>query len=422
MINKKSLNTLFVLSFFMPSLAIAKMDYVSRGYLATRVSQYTENKKEKNAERFRAQFEQVAKYSDNLTFVNQLRWKYSSIYNDLANTPSNDKDDTREIYLGDNYFKFQSDSYVLQTGYQEVAWGEAFGFNYADIVNPKDLRETFYSDYSESRLPLFIANYKYFFKNGSIQFIYSPEPRFSKNLPINLYSSTLFPNANISIKKEKSPDFFKEHEWGGKISTSYEGFDLSAFYFDHIDRETIYDLESLTLTSVVLKERHERINTAGISFAKTFFDDYVLRSDIAYSKNKAINFVSGFNVSHYKTNLTNVLVSLDSPTYNNLSAVIIFANSMLAEINPNSFREKETQYSILKLSYDFKEEKIFDLSYTHEFKHVGHALQSQLSWPINSTLDMKLGAEYYWGAADSNMQKLNNVTNIFFSIKNYFQL
>lgn len=394
-----------------------------RGYLSAKAQRYTTEKtNEHTGQRHRAQVEQEVRFNENALMINQLRWNYSSLYTDVSNSNTSDKKDDHDLYLGDNYVKYKSDSWVLQTGYQEVAWGEAFGFNYADIINPKDLKETFYSDYSESRLPLFLMNFKYFFENGSLQLLYSPEPRFSKALPVSLFTKGILPQTNVITHRQKAPDFFKEHEFGPKISTSFWGLDASIFYFNYLERDPYYTLESATGTVITLKENHERVQSAGLSVAKTIYDNFVFRTDIVYTKDKKENSVSGLNLINTKLDSTNILVSLDTPTYYDISAIFIVATSRLSKNLPTGFREQNETFSILKLSYDLKEEKVFDLSYTHQFTTTSHALQALFTWPVSPTLEVRLGGEHYWGEAKGQLSKIESVSNVFFGIKNYFQL
>lgn len=413
---------LFILGFSLPIVSRAA-EYSVRGYLSAKASRYTSNKTNSHSgQSHRAQLEQESRISSDLVFVNQIRWNYNSLYADLSSQPSTDPKDTHKISPGDNYVKYKASSWVIQTGYQEVAWGEAFGFNYADIVNPKDLKETFYSDYSESRLPLFLVNFKYFFNDGSLQLIYSPEPKFSESLPVNLFTRNVLQQTTVTIDKEHSPDFFDEHEYGGKISRSFWGIDASLFYYNYLDRDAHYTITNANLTSVNLAEKHDRINSTGLSLATSIMENYVFRTDIVFTKDKRINSISGLSLINTPVDVTNILVSLDTPTYNKFSGVLVFASSQLSEELTNAFREKKESYAIAKLSYDLGEEKKFDLSYTHEFTQTGHGVQSLFIWPVTNSLDLRVGAEIYWGDEKAQLYKIKNVSNVFFGIKNYFQL
>ncbi|MBC7539764.1 MAG: hypothetical protein H7281_13165 [Bacteriovorax sp.] len=418
-------------TFLMVLLALttkAKADswrYQTRGFLSARLSTYTEEKSRNYGQLTRAQFEQLTEFSTNLTALNQLRWTSNTIDTDLSTKSTPSKKDNFDAYLGENYIKYKSDSWVAQIGYQEVVWGEAFGFNYADIINPKDQRQTFFSDASEARLPLLLFNGKSFFSSGdfsgSLQFLYSPEPRFSKTLPIDIYAGNLFLQSTLKVIKERTPQMFKETEIGGKISASYAGFDLALFTFSYLDREPHYLFSSATLTNITLQEEHTKIKSSGFSLAKTIYD-FVFRTDVVMTQDKLVNYTVNSQLKTFSTSSLNALVSLDTPTYNDFSGVLILARSTLKDIMLNSFRQRQEQYFIGKISKNLGNEKALEFSYIHEFENSGHSVQTFLNWPINNLTDLKLGGEFYFGDDLSNLKKFKNVSSVFVSIKNYFQL
>ena len=425
MIKKIFTKVSIALTLLVPLAAQADWRYATRGYLSARLSAYTGDTSSDYGQYTRAKFEQTTEMTTNVMAMNQLRWSSNSLSSDLNAQGISNKKDNYDVFLGENYLKIKGDSWVTELGYQEVVWGEAFGLNYADIINPKDQKITLYNEASDARLPLLMFNGKKFFSSGglsgSLQFIYSPEPRFNKTLPLDLFVSNILPQSTITVNKEKTPKIFKESEIGGKLSTSYAGFDTSLFYFNYKDRDPSYLLESATLTSVTLQEEHTKIKSSGVSLAKTVFD-FVFRTDVVYNQNKTINYLNGTNLSSYQTKSINALVSIDSPSYNNYSAVFILARSTLSDFIDQSFREKNEQYSIVKISKDLGGDKILDLAYTHQFEHSGHAIQTMLNWPVNSTTDLKIGGEFYFGDNQSNLKKFKNISSVFFSLKNYFQL
>jgi hypothetical protein len=106
-------------------------------------------------------------------------------------------------------------------------------------------------------------------------------------------------------------------------------------------------------------------------------------------------------------------MSLDSPTYNNYSGILIFAESKEENKNTN-------QYSIFKLSKTFESDKSMELVYTHEFNNTAHSVQSIYTWPWNNQIDIKFGGQIYWGERESNLEKLKRINSVFISLKNYF--
>jgi len=422
LIRKKFLLTFLIL--LLTSHAKAEStQYQMRGYLFARLSHYTEDAKN-YGQQTRGQLEQTAAFTSSFSAMNQLRWNANSISADLSKTNLSKKE-SFEVYLGENFLKYKSEHWVAQLGYQEVVWGEAFGFNYADVISPKDLRETLYSDADIARRPLLLANLKTLFSigdlSGSLQFLYSPEPRFSKTLPIEVYAGEIVPNITFNVTKEKTPKLFSETEFGGKASLSYAGLDLSLFGFSYLDRDPHYVLDSATLTTINVHEEHNKVKSTGAALSKTI-GDFVFRTDVVLTKDKMVNYIDGNLLRFYPTDFFNYVVSIDSPTYNDYSGVLIFASSTIKEIFPLSFREKNEKYLIGKLTKNLGADKTFELSYTHELEHTGRTVQSFINWPINSTTDLKLGGQFYSGNEESNLNKYKNISSIFFSLKNYFQL
>lgn len=419
------IRTVLVLSLFSTS-AYAAPKYELRGQLSTRLGRYTKESRNNYGHRHYAQFEQLSVISESLSFLNQARWSSSSLYNDLGPQVSLQGKDLHEVYPGENYVKWQSESTVFQLGYQQVSWGEAFGFNYADFINPKDQTITAYSDASESKYPLLLANTKFFFPIGSLQLLYSPEPRFSRTLPVSLFTTALIPSINVLAYREKTPKLFDKHEYGGKLSLTLAGVDAAFFYYDYYDRNPYYALSSASLTELIITESHDRIQSYGVSLAKTIFEDFVLRSDLVLSQDKKYNSIAstlaGPTLVSEQSDEMNALISFDTPAYNSFSALFVYASSLVDQLSTNAFRSRKESYAIARLSYDFGEEKVFDLSYTHQFQQIGHGIQSQLLWPITDNLELKFGAEHYWGEDSSSFGKIKNVSNVFFGIKNYFQL
>jgi hypothetical protein len=396
-----------------------------KGSISAKLSSYQEKSIPNYGQKTNFEIEQTTNFSDKAILINQLRFKTNSLATDISKKTILEKNDSYETALGENYFKYLGNGWIGQVGYQEIAWGESFGFNYSDIINPKDFKETMFSDISEARLPLLIFNGKKLFSNqgfsGSFQIIYSPEPRFSKTLPLDLFIGNLFTQSQFNIIKEKSPKIGEKSDMGLKVSTSYRGYDTSLFLLNYIDRNPTYSLISLTSNSLTLKESHKRIQSMGFSFAKTIFD-FVLRSDIVLTQKQTINYISSQTLKAYEANKTSFVISFDSPTYQNISGSVLFAQSKLDRYFPMSFNQENETYSILKLVRNLNNDKTLELAYIHEFKTIGHSIQSFLAWPVTSNTDIKLGLEAYWGNSESNLVKYKNINSVFFSLKNYFSI
>jgi hypothetical protein len=397
----------------------------SRGFFKAKIKTYTNDVNNLNGQNYQFEIENNLKLNETYSFKNQVRALSSTLSDDVTTKYKASYKDRFRLSLGENYFKLNSDKFVLQAGYQEVIWGEAFGLNYADFITPKDLRETVYSDVSETRLPLLLINSKYFFNlgqySGSLQVLFSPEPRFNKQLPLDLFIGDLFPINNIELIEEDKKQIFNESEYGGKFSLSIEGHDLSVFAYNYFDRSAYYTINTLNASTLSLKENHAPIQSIGLSYAKTI-SEFVFRSDIVKTQDKVINYYSNQQLFNDTSDVYDILLSLDSPTYNNYSGLIVFGVSSLTNTNQRFIRDQKEQYIITKISKTFENEKSLDLSFTREFSSGGNAVQTQFNIPLSNTLEFKLGGEFYFGADNSNLNHLKNMNNIYFSLKNFLQI
>lgn len=366
----------------------------------------------------RANFKSETNLNEKLSLTNEMRFLYFSFY-DTYPPKGNLTSNAAEVYLGENYLNIDLNNAILKIGYQEIVWGEAFGLHFADIVTPSDLRETFYFDYNNSRLPNFLVNAKFLIENGSLQLIYGPEVKFNKSLPLEYYLKNEIGNINFKIAKEGNLSFFKENDFGVKLSKTFNSFDISYFYFDYVDRSPYLALTGISNAGeILLQEEYSKVQTHGLSMAKTIRDRFVLRGDFVYNKDKIFNSFNNYNLNHYKSNSVEWLLSLDLPQVYNLSSTLIFANSTMNHHENGSFRDKREQYAIIKISKDFTENRILDFSYSKEMNVNSHSLLSLFSWGYTDDLDLRLGVENYWGK-DGNLSKLKPTNSVFIGLKKY---
>ena len=406
---------------FSLSTEVSAATYSISGNIENKFINYTENSSNNLGYYHYFQIEQKNKFGSYLSVVNQLRAKAESIEEDLASKKSINKKAMFDGYLGENYIRYQAPKWVIQAGFQEIVWGESYGFNYADIINPTDNRITFFSDKNQARIPILLLNSKYFFQNSSIQLLMSPEAKYSKTLPIDLFVGDLIPQNSIQVHPEKSQSILKRNEYGLKLSMSSVGLDLSLAYFNYFNRNPYYTIKSASLTNLELNENHNRINSFILSLAKTL-NDFIVRTDLVYTQNKIFNYFESQTLKNYQANSKEVLLSIDTPTVNKFTGFLVYALKKQDQFKLNSFVPETENYIISKVTYNLENEKNFEVSYTRELKLNGNSLQGQLNWPISNTTELRAGSEFYFGDTGSNFSKIKKMNSLFIGIKNYFQL
>lgn len=179
-----------------------------------------------------------------------------------------------EIQLRELTFDHATDVSTFRLGVQEVVWGETFGLEILDIVNPRDFNEPLFSDTSEARIPVAMLNAQALLGGLTVQGIYTPLPSRSP-VPKTLES--------IPIDTPRNFDAFSDAEYGGRIGFLFPfGLDLNVYSFNHWNRTPAYLLHAVP-TGVAFRLEEARVRSFGASFSQAF-ESVVLRGDTILSE------------------------------------------------------------------------------------------------------------------------------------------
>ncbi len=170
----------------------------------------------------------------------------------------------------------------LRLGYQQVAWGETFGFFIADVVNPRDLRDPLFVEMDFIRVPVAAANLKAFWGNFRVQAVATPVPR-TNIMPPRGSPFDFVPRELGSIPVVDAPRYSwnrlgRDAEGGGRISyLFFEKVDVAALYYYHWNRTPVYEF-GLADNAPALIEVQTRVQSVGTSFTYAL-DSVVFRGD-----------------------------------------------------------------------------------------------------------------------------------------------
>ena len=132
----------------------------------------------------------------------------------------------------------------LAAGFQEIPWGETFGFPILDIVNPRDYRDPLLLDPSWVRLPVAAAQVQVFLDRLTLQGVLTPLPRNNEFVSQGSIYDPIRNNAGISLSNTPNPTSGFVPEFGGKASYLFEsGFDWGLIYYHHFNRNPVYSLQ-----------------------------------------------------------------------------------------------------------------------------------------------------------------------------------
>jgi hypothetical protein len=188
--------------------------------------------------------------------------------------------ESQEVVPQEIYLQYRRGPWKIRLGNQQVGWGEAFGAYYADIVNPKDLRQFALGDLAALRIPVPMANIVGIFGRFTAQAIYIPKPYFNKSPALGSdFGLPYPPGSPLSMPDDRTlPTTLENGELGARLGLLVSGFDLGVFAFDYHDRFPTYHLDP----GLVLRPEYPRVRSLGTTGSKEWHS-FVLRWEGLYT-------------------------------------------------------------------------------------------------------------------------------------------
>ena len=231
-----------------------------------------------------------------ITYKISGRAYYDAVF-DITNTYSEKvgQDQEDDIELRDTYLDCSIGNLDLRVGKQQIVWGEAVGLFFADVVNPKDLREFILPDLDQIRIPVWAADIEYYIGNNHIELVWIPILEFNKTgvsgSEFEFYTPSAPGSALIHYESEKEPsNDLKNGECGIRLSRLMAGWDLSVFYFYGYDYSptpfrTIGIDPSTFQTTFTVKPEYKRLNIFALTFAKEV-EGVIFKGEFIYNGGK----------------------------------------------------------------------------------------------------------------------------------------
>jgi hypothetical protein len=127
------------------------------------------------------------------------------------------------------------DSVDVKLGRQIVNWGRSDSLRVLDVINPLDNREPGLVDIEDLRLPVTMARFDYYprwiddrYGDWSVQLLVVPEFRQDRNPSVGNDFNPV-PDPDFDPPSDKPRHFFDEPEYGGALSATFSGWDISLY-------------------------------------------------------------------------------------------------------------------------------------------------------------------------------------------------
>jgi hypothetical protein len=243
----------------------------------------------------RLQVEAVKIFSSDLAARIKGELFYDPLY-DLSDNYGDDVEDDQEkdLELKEIYIDFGSASFDLRLGKQQIVWGQAVGVFFADIINPKDLREYILPDLADIRIPIWALDLECFHNSNTFEFVFIPVPDFNE---YGVAGSEFDFSGRILrgecdqwlVKSVEEPDSsLNSSEFGVRWSRLFEQIDMSVFYFRGVDRFPVNYRKIVSLPDEILfviSPTYEKMDLWGVTFSSAI-EDLILKGEFIYNHGK----------------------------------------------------------------------------------------------------------------------------------------
>ena len=243
--------------------------------------------------RTRADLGSKGKLGDGLKWKVGVRLDYDFVYgiNDFYN--SDVEHNQRTNYeLRENYLDFSAWDWDFRVGRQHVVWGEMVGLFFADVVSARDMREFVLPEFDQLRTPQWAARAEYFMDDYHAELLWIPVATYDNigKPGAEFYPYQPVPSGfNVRYAQEQKPERNTTNmNYGLRLSTLKNGWDVSAFYYRSTDATpTFYrQIEATPTPTFVYQARHDRIHQFGGTVAKDL-GSVVLKAEGVYTKGRS---------------------------------------------------------------------------------------------------------------------------------------
>lgn len=322
----------------------------------------------------------------------------------------------------DNYIQFKDGSFRLRAGYQQIVWGETFGFYYADIVNPKDYREAGLGDLSRNRLTSPILNTQWIFSESSIQLLYIPIPSF--NLLPRMgsdFSPVRMPDAlsAIPLTVKTEPDrSVSRPEYGARVTQQIGSYDFSLFYLNYSDRMPVYNL-GLTVfptPAAVATPEYKPLQTLGGTLTVDF-DGFLVRTEIVQNLKREFNYLSGTtSIDVEKSDELIYVIGIDPPQLGKWTFNLQYSDSRIKD-NTWAFRKKVVSTASLRIARPITNNVSFETTTSFYTSDSSQLVQALLTTALTNQSELVLGVDRFDGKADTEFGRFKNASRIWLMFK-----
>jgi hypothetical protein len=294
-------------------------------------------------------------------------------------------------------FSQSADWYRLRVGWQQIAWGETFGSQVLDVVNPRDLSDPFRRDLSWIRRSIPAVNTQFFLGKASLQGVYVPWPESPRLAPkgsiFDPLRGTLPPG--VEVAPYDKPPLGGGAEGGARLSYLFDfGLDVALLHYSSGQRMPVYDMEIRDMRPVLVPV-DTRVALSGLSYSYSR-GSLVIRGDHAFIDGQAVPSRTGLIV---KEQVMQSVLGVDAQVGDSFHVGVQYHRDDYSDEARDSL---SWLVRVVPPSSSFE----LDLMLFHGLNHSDLWFQSKLSWSMTGSLEFFLSHDVFDGKANDRLSAI----------------
>jgi Protein of unknown function (DUF1302) len=262
---------------------------------------YSDDHLQKNQAQLNIEWNHSLTDNIELTAITRLGWDTQSNLYSKKSHPDNYSDWSNpiargqqgEIVLRELYLDSEWLGAYWRLGKQQVVWGQADGLKVLDVVTPQSFQEFILDDFDDSRIPLWMVNVEIPLNDDSnLQLLWIPDTSYHElaesgsafqiSSPLRVPtppSNQVITSASID-SIDKPSHWLKDSDIGIRLSSFWNGWDLTANYFYHY-RDFAVQYQQLKDQHFSVSAEYQRSHLLGLT-ASNAFGDFTLRTEAGW--------------------------------------------------------------------------------------------------------------------------------------------
>jgi hypothetical protein len=324
----------------------------------------------------------------------------------------------------------------LRLGKQQIVWGQAVNLFFADVVNPRDLREFVLPNLNDIRIPTWAADLEFYFGNTHIEFV---------GLPILEHDKAGVPGSEFAFQIPSAPagailnvadikmpaNNARNGVYGFRFSQLIRGWDVGGFYLYGYDYSpTLFRClgvdpatggVAVNVTPEIMRKR-----TAGATFSKDAGGGVIIKGEFVYDKDRFFAVIDPLDLDGVtKSDFFEYLFGLDYTFFKKVDFNAQFFQQFILKPVDALFQDDRASYASIWLKTGFfgsrLEPELFAISKLPKSRQkVDFMLRPKLNFILGSHWRSALGADLFGGNSHGVFGQFNSTDRIYLEMRHIF--